>query len=350
MSEKTASNHRDPHSSVAAPDEHKAALEPRDPRAEALAAELEPARQPPGDWPAVGSVPVSVLVPTLREAANIGACLRHLSWAEQIVVVDSHSTDMTGPIAQAFGAELYQFTLSPAGWPKKRNWALAHVPWRHEWVLVMDADEHVTPALAREIEAVVTRESDDGCTGYWVNRRFMFLGRWIRHCGYYPSWNLRLFKHRVGRYERIGELHDTDSGDNEIHEHVVLAEGKAGRLRHDFLHYAYPDLSTWVEKHNRYSSWEAQVMQAGLKGGFQASLFGGPIARRRWLKQKAMHLPMRPTLRFLYHYVFRLGFLDGYPGYCLARLLGWYEFLSIAKYRELRRKRRDAPPSSEDDS
>lgn len=326
-----------------------AAPVPRDPRADGLVTELEPHRLLSGDWPAAGSVPVCVLVPTKHEQANLASCLRHLAWARQLVVVDSHSTDLTVPIAQAFGAAVYQFTLPAEGWPKKRNWALAHVPWEHEWVLVMDADEHMTPALAHEIADAVERADERGHTGYWLNRRFMFLGRWIRHSGYFPSWNLRLFKHRVGRYERIGELRDTVSGDNEIHEHVVLTEGCAGELEEPFLHYAYPDLSTWVEKHNRYASWEAQVIQAGLTGELGGSWRGGPIARRRWLKQQAMHLPMRPTLRFLYHYVLRLGFLDGYPGYCLARLLAWYEFLSIAKYRELRRKQRAGGEASDAD-
>jgi hypothetical protein len=101
------------------------------------------------------------------------------------------------------------------------------------------------------------------------------------------------------------------------------------------LHYAYPDLATWVEKHNRYSTWEAHAMAAHDAGGVRPSLWGGPIARRRWLKARTRRLPFRPLLRFLYSYVLRGGFLDGYPGYCLCRLLAWYEFLSLAKYHEM---------------
>lgn len=322
--------------------------EPRDARADALAVEYEATRLPPGDWPKPGTVPVSVLVPTWREQANIAECLRHLQWARELVVVDSHSPDLTVPLAQAFGATVYHFTLGPEGWPKKRNWALEHVPWRNPWVLIVDADEHITPELAHEIAATVRDDGAPDVTGYWLNRRFMFLGRWIRHCGYYPSWNLRLFQHRLGRYERIGTMSNTDSGDNEIHEHVVLSEGRAGRLGHDFLHYAYPDLSTWVEKHNRYSSWEAHAMDAGMAGEFEASLFAGPVARRRWLKRKARRLPLRPTLRFIYHYILRRGFLDGYPGYVLCRLLAWYEFLSLAKHHELKSRARTSPASPAD--
>lgn len=312
--------------------------EPRDPRADALAAEALPDKSPPGDWPARGSVPVSVLVPVKNEEANIVECLRHVQWAAEFVVVDSLSSDRTVPLAQAMGADVYQFQYPKEGWPKKKNWALESVPWRHEWVLIVDADEHITPDLAAEIAAVVEGRSPpgNGCgDGYYLNRRFVFMGRWIKHCGYYPSWNLRLFKHRVGRYERIGTLGDTGSGDNEVHEHVVLSTGEGGYLRHDFLHYAYPDLATWVEKHNRYSTWEAHAMRAGDAGGVKASPFGGPIERRRWLKAAARRLPCRPLLRFLYAYVLKGGFLDGYPGYCMCRLLAWYEFMANAKYYEM---------------
>jgi glycosyltransferase involved in cell wall biosynthesis len=318
--------------------------QPRDPRADDWAAQLD-ADMPPGDWPAKGSVPVSVLVPVKNEQGNLAPCLRRLLWADQIVVVDSQSGDATVPLAQALGAEVYQFYYSREGWPKKKNWALEHVAWKNEWVLIMDADEHMTPELAREIAAVVAGQGrpGNGCgDGYFLNRRFMFMGRWIRHCGYYPSWNVRLFKHTVGRYERIGNLGQTGSGDNEVHEHVVLTSGEPGYLRHDFLHYAYPDLATWVEKHNRYSTWEAHAMQAGDAGGVRPSFWGGPIARRRWLKARTRRLPLRPLLRFLYAYVLQGGFLDGYAGFCLCRLLGWYEFLSLAKFREMQASR-DSP-------
>lgn len=321
---------------------NKAAPDPRDPRADALAAETHADRAVPGQWPARGSVKISVLVPVKNEERNIVECLRRLQWADQIVVVDSQSTDRTIPLSQAMGAEVYQFHYSKAGWPKKKNWALEHVPWRNDWVLILDADEHMTPELADEIVQVAEgrwQAADDrerGCgDGYWLNRRFMFMGRWIRGCGYYPSWNVRFFKHAVGRYERIGDLGDTGSGDNEVHEHVLLSTGEAGYLRNEFLHFAYPDLTTWIEKHNRYTTWEAHAMEAGDAGAVRPSLFGGPIERRRWLKRYARRLPFRPTLRFLYSFIAERGFLDGYPGFVMCRLLAWYEFVSLAKHHEM---------------
>ncbi len=318
---------------------------PLDPRAEALRAETQPQRLPPGRWPAPGSVPLSVLIPVRNEERNVVECIRHLQWAAQLAVIDSQSTDRTIALAQAMGAEVYQFHYSREGWPKKKNWALEHVPWRHEWVLIMDADEHMTPELAEEIRQVVSEgsPSENRFDAYWINRRFIFMGRWIRHCGYYPSWNIRLLRHAVGRYERIGDLGDTGSGDNEVHEHIVLSSGRAGYLKHDFLHYAYPDIATWVEKHNRYSTWEAHAAAAGDAGGVTPSLLGGPIARRRWLKARSRRLPLRPTLRFLYAYIIKGGILDGYAGFVFCRLLAIYEFLSVAKHREMEAARREEP-------
>lgn len=320
----------------------KARPMPIDPRAEALRAVVHPERLPPGRWPAMGSVPLSVLIPARNEQRNIAECIRRLRWAGHVAVVDSQSTDETIPLAQAMGAEVYQFHYSRQGWPKKKNWALESVPWPHEWILIMDADEHMTPELAEEIRQVVTGEAAamPRRDAYWINRRFIFMGRWIRHCGYYPSWNIRLLKRDAGRYERIGDLGDTGSGDNEVHEHIVLRQGEAGYLKHDFLHYAYPDIATWVEKHNRYSTWEAHAAAAGDAGEVAPSLLGGPIARRRWLKARSRRLPFRPVLRFLYSYVLRGGFLDGYAGFVFCRLLAIYEFLSVAKHREMEAARR----------
>jgi acetyltransferase-like isoleucine patch superfamily enzyme/glycosyltransferase involved in cell wall biosynthesis len=292
-------------------------------------------------WPEPGSVPVSVLVPVKNEEANLAACLDSVRFAAEVVVIDSQSTDRTIELAEADGARVVQFHYDASGWPKKKNWALANVDWAHEWVLILDADERITPPLAREIEDVVrgryaAKHGQPQYDGYYLNRRFVFMGRWIKHCGYYPSYNLRLFKHELGRYERIGELGDTGSGDNEVHEHVVLRDGRpAGTLEHDFNHFAYPNLEVWIEKHNRYSNWEAHAMLAGVRGELHASLMKSSTQRRRWIKHRVRYLPFRPTLRFLYCYVLQLGVLDGYPGYVLSRLMAWYELVSLAKYREM---------------
>ena len=212
--------------------------------------------------------PVSVLVPTLNEAADLPGCLGSLSFADEVVVVDSGSTDATAAIAEEHGRALARFDFardSPTGWPKKRNWALDTLDLRHRWVFLIDADERPTPELAEEIDAVVRGVRKPARPGaghaYWVNRRMIFHGRWVKHGGYYPAWNLRLFERDAGRFERLTDAQDTRSGDMEVHEHVRLIPeaGEAGFLDHDLLHHEIGDFAEWVEKHNRYSSWEAAV-------------------------------------------------------------------------------------------
>jgi glycosyltransferase involved in cell wall biosynthesis len=271
---------------------------------------------------------VSVLVPALNEHANIVGCLETVRWADEVVVVDSGSTDGTRELARAAGAQVIDFAWNRR-WPKKKNWALENVRWKHEWVLIVDADERITRELAQEILHELTAPRADG---YFINRRFIFMGKWIRYCGYYPSWNLRLFRHRKGRYETL-HPGDTRSGDNEIHEHVVLA-GKTRKLRHEMLHYAYPDIYSFVEKHNRYSNWEAELEARSSLGKLRMN--GKELQRRRRLKSWSRPLPFRPALRFLYSYFFRQGFRDGYEGYIFCRLLATYEMLSAFKAHELR--------------
>lgn len=283
-----------------------------------------------------GPCPISILIPARNERANIRACLESCRFAAEVVVVDSASTDGTPAIARELGATVVDFRWD-GQFPKKKNWALTHVPWRHEWVFILDADERITPELAAELQRVVAAPAHDG---YYVNRRFWFLDGWLRHCGYYPSWNLRFFRHRLGRYEQFSGVQDTSSGDNEVHEHVLF-QGSAGRLQHEMEHYAFPTIDIWVEKHNRYSNWEARVLAsfAAQRAASTASL-DPALARKRRLKHLAARIPFRPTLRFLYHYVWRAGFLDGYRGYVFCRLMGIYEFLGAAKAHELRRTRR----------
>jgi glycosyltransferase involved in cell wall biosynthesis len=278
--------------------------------------------------------PISILIPAKNERANIRACIESARFAAEVVVVDSGSTDGTREIAALLGARVVDFQWN-GRFPKKKNWALAQIAWQHEWVFILDADERITTELADELRQVVAAPA---ANGYYVNRRFWFLDGWLRHCGYYPSWNLRFFRHALGRYEEFAGLSDTGSGDNEVHEHVLLP-GPTGRLRGAMEHFAFPSIDVWVEKHNRYSNWEAHLLTAGTAGPAANAALDPTLARKRRLKQLAARLPFRPALRFFYHYVVRAGFLDGYRGYVFCRLMAFYEFLSVAKAAELRRKR-----------
>jgi glycosyltransferase involved in cell wall biosynthesis len=282
-------------------------------------------------------VPVSVLIPAKNEAANLPRCLASVGWADEVWLVDSQSTDGSIGIAEAAGAKVVQFHYN-GGWPKKKNWALENLPFRHEWVFILDADEVLPPAAADEIRAIAA-DAGHALNGYWINRRFMFMGEWLRHA-YYPNWNLRFFRHRLGRYERIVDG-DTGSGDNEVHEHVVV-QGGTGRLRCEMDHYAFPSVDVFVEKHNRYSNWEAKAALAARSGG--ARLQMGRVGWRRRLKEIVRHLPGRPLLRFCYVYFWQRGFLDGRRGYYFARLHATYELLSVIKTRELQWRARQPEP------
>jgi len=279
-------------------------------------------------------VPVSVVVPIKNEAKNLPRCLDSVAWADEIFVVDSQSNDGSIEIAQAHGAKIAQFDFNGT-WPKKKNWALESLPFKNDWVFILDADEVLPAEAAEEFTRVIANAG--AIAGYWINRRFMFMGRWLRHA-YYPNWNLRLFRHSLGRYEKLTDA-DTQSGDNEVHEHVIV-QGPTGRLRCEMDHYAFPSVEVFVEKHNRYSNWEARVSADRRLRGSAAAIRSGPVERRRKLKLLSQRLPCRPLLRFLYIYFWQKGFLDGREGYYFARLHAMYEFLSVAKTYELTRTKR----------
>lgn len=279
-------------------------------------------------------VKVSVIVPVKNEAANLRRCLPALDWADEVFVVDSHSRDETASVVTEHGRNLVHFDFNGT-FPKKKNWALENLPFRNEWVLVVDADEVVVPALAEEIRYRVDADEADG---FYLNMKYYFLGRRIRHCGYAEAWNLRLFKHRLGRYERMPSTPGSPTGDNEAHEHVEL-RGRSRRLVQELDHHAYPSVFAWVEKHNRYASWEAEQFERFLNESIPDSIGPGKRFKRR-LKKVYLRLPCRPLVRFLYSYVIRLGFLDGIPGLFFCSLLAFYEILCGANLYERRLRER----------
>ena len=282
-------------------------------------------------------IPVSVLIPAKNEELNLPACLESVAVADEIFVVDSQSEDRSIEIAEQHGAKVVQFHFN-GSWPKKKNWSLENLPFRNEWVLIVDCDERITPELWTEIATVIKNEDYNG---YYLNRKVFFLGKWIRFGGKYPDWNLRLFKHKQGRYEnlRTGDIPNT--GDNEVHEHVIL-NGNVGYLKEDMLHIDFRDIYQWLARHNRYSNWEAKVYYNLLtgkddSGTIDAKLFGNAVQRKRFLKKIWVRLPFKPLLRFILFYFIRLGFLDGEAGYIYGRLLSQYEYQIGVKLYELRK-------------
>ncbi|KAB8315818.1 glycosyltransferase family 2 protein [Tolypothrix campylonemoides VB511288] len=282
-------------------------------------------------------LPVSVLIPAKNEQANLPACLASVTRADEVFIVDSQSSDKSVEIAQSYGANIVQFYFN-GRWPKKKNWSLENLPFRNEWVLIVDCDERITPELWDEIAQAIQNPEYNG---YYLNRRVFFLGTWIRHGGKYPDWNLRLFKHKQGRYENLNTEEIPNTGDNEVHEHVIL-DGKAGYLKNDMIHEDFRDLYHWIERHNRYSNWEARVYLNLLtdkddSGTIGANLFGDAVQRKRFLKKVWVRLPFKPFLRFVLFYIIGRGFLDGRAGYIYARLLSQYEYQIGVKLYELRK-------------
>ncbi len=281
-------------------------------------------------------VPVSVLIPALNEQLNLPACLESVARADEVFVVDSQSSDRSVEISQEYGANLVQFHFN-GRWPKKKNWSLENLPFRNQWVLIVDCDERITPELWDEIEEAI---KDNNYNGYYLNRKVFFLGKWIRYGGKYPDWNLRLFRHQCGRYENLCTEDIPNTGDNEVHEHVIL-DGNVGYIKEDMLHIDFRDIYHWLQRHNRYSNWEARVYYNLLtgkddSGTIGANLFGTAVQRKRFLKKIWVKLPFKPLLRFVLFYFIRLGFLDGKAGYIYGRLLSQYEYQIGVKLYELR--------------
>jgi glycosyltransferase involved in cell wall biosynthesis len=274
------------------------------------------------------NAPLSVLIPTLNEELNLPLCLDSVDWADEVFVVDSFSSDRTLEIATDGGARVVQHAFE--NYSKQKNWALDTLRFAHDWVLIVDADERVTPELRCEIERVVT-STNSTADGYYLNRRFIFLGAWIRHAGWYPSWNLRLFRHRLGRYDN-----------REVHEHLVL-RGRVGYLGGDLLHDDRRGLEAYVARHNRYSSLEAAARLKAERDSVDRARLplswrGSPVQRKRFLRERVWPVvPGKPAALFLYMYVLRRGFLDGRAGLALCVFHAFQEFTVGLKLAELRR-------------
>jgi glycosyltransferase involved in cell wall biosynthesis len=285
-----------------------------------------------------GRVPISVLIAVRNEVRNLGRCLAPLvGWADEIVVVDSGSIDGTIELAESAGAQVVQFHYT-GGWPKKRQWALDTHAWRNDWILLLDADEILTEEIKSEIAAAI---EDARYDGYWLSFQSVFLGRMMRY-GDTMLWKLFLFRRGKGRYEKRLEQQDATMADIEIHEHVVV-DGPTRRLAHPIRHENWNSLDRYIAKHNEYSNWEAHVLVHGTTGELRPTLFGNQAQRRRWLKRKLIVLPGSPLWRFLYIYIFRLGFLDGRSGFIYAMFKLIQTFHVKAKIYELRRAQRIAP-------
>jgi glycosyltransferase involved in cell wall biosynthesis len=282
-----------------------------------------------------GKLPVTVIVPVRNEARNLPRCLDSLAEVSEVIVVDSQSTDATVEIARAHKAEVVQFHYQ-GGWPKKRQWAMDNLSITHDWILLLDADEVMTPELTAEIQMAIQNPE---IQGYYLALRIFFLDRVLRHGGA-TFWKLSLFRRGKGRYECRLKDQDASMADMEVHEHVYV-NGPTARLHNPLIHHNVDSLSRYIQKHDEYSNWEARVLSREESEGSEisASLFGTQAQRRRWLKEKLFSVPGSPVGLFLYRYLFRLGFLDGVPGLIYCGFQAVQMFHTKSKIYELRSKR-----------
>lgn len=257
---------------------------------------------------------ITVIIPTRNEEKNIKKCLENLDFAERVIVIDSNSRDETANIATKMGAEVVQFPLS-GGYPKKRQWAMDNLGIKTPWTLLLDSDEEVSTLLKSEIIDCV--RADDSADAYLLRKDFHFLGKRLRFGGF-SFQAVSLFRTGQARFERI--TNDISSGlDMEVHERLIV-RGSLKRLRNSLIHRDFKDITSYIEKHNRYASWEADVryntemLVNGNQEILKANLFGDVQQRRRFLKVVVMKIPLEPLLWFIYHYVIMLGFLEGRRG------------------------------------
>jgi len=272
--------------------------------------------------------PLSVVILTYNEEVHLERCLLSIVfWVDEIIVVDSHSKDKTAKIAAKYGAKVVEHDFKYQA--DQFNWALENVSIKNNWILRLDADEYILPELAQEIQDVLKKPKFN-VNAYYMKRRVYFLGRWMKHGGYYPTWFMRLFRKGTAKYE-----------DREMDEHLMLTEGEAEYLENDFVDHNIKGLAEFISRHNGYSTREAKARLDLERELLRGKVVGSQVDNKRWLKNNFyLNLPMfvRPWLYWVYRYIFRLGFLDGTEGLIFHFLQGfWHQFLIDAKMWELKK-------------
>lgn len=273
------------------------------------------------------SVKITAMIFTLNEEVHLPSCLEHLRWCDDVIVVDSFSTDRTEQICREDGARFFQHAFE--GFGSQRNWALEHTEPKYDWILILDADERVQPELAAELKAIAQAVHPD-VGAYCVRRRFYMWGRWLKYSSLYPTWVVRfIHKDRV-RYINRG------------HAETQEVLGRIEDLSNDLIDENLKGVEEWFERQNRYSRKDAEyeLLQEGIALRLGDILAKDPLLRRAALKRVTYRLPIRPLIFFLYSYFWRRGFLDGRDGlvFCLMKAM-YQQMVAIKKYdaRRLRK-------------
>ncbi len=265
----------------------------------------------------------SIYILTYNEEIDIADCIKSALLSDDIIIVDSYSTDRTIEIASDYPVRIVQNYFESHG--KQRTWMLKEVETKYKWVYILEADERMTSELFAEC---LTAIKSNQVIGYYVAERVMFMGKWIPHSTQYPRYQMRLFDK--------SKVWFTDYG----HTEREVYDGETGFLKATYPHYTSgKGLSRWIDKHNRYSTDEALETISQLKAGkinWKVLFFGkSEVERRRALKDLSLRLPFRPLIRWIYMYFFLRGFLDGKAGFAWCTLQAFYEYLILLKVEEM---------------
>ena len=268
----------------------------------------------------IEQVPVSVMIFTLNEEIHLPSCLAALDWCDDVIVVDSFSTDRTREICELSGSRFFEHAFE--GFGSQRNWALDHTKPKYDWVLILDADERVPPGLAGELGRIA-REDPAGVGAYRVRRRFHMWGRWLRYSSLYPTWVVRFI-----RTDRVRYL-------NRGHAETQQVQGALLDLEQDLIDENLKGVDEWFERQNRYSRKDAEYELGQAEGPPKlGALFASePLVRRAAMKRLAWRMPGRPLVFFLYNYLWRRGFLDGKEGFMFGYMKSlYYAMVQIKKF------------------
>jgi len=273
---------------------------------------------------------ISVLILTLDEEVNLPQCLASLEWTDDVVVLDSGSSDRTQELARQAGVRVKHRDFD--NYASQRNFGLEDIEYKYPWVLMVDADEIVPPELAQEMKSVVSDCLDNVCM-FRMRRKDFLMGKWLKRSSGYPTWFGRLIRRGRVRVERsINEEYHTD--------------GEIESLKNHLHHYPFnKGLHAWFEKHNRYSTMEAELQLQAIPetNSWRDLLRSDPVKRRKAQKALVYSLPGRPVIVFVVFYLVRGGWLEGRAGFMFSMLKAIYEYMIVCKTKELKRRQLGLP-------
>jgi glycosyltransferase involved in cell wall biosynthesis len=266
------------------------------------------------------------MVFTLDEEQNLPRCLESLSWCDDIIVIDSFSTDRTEEICRAAGVRFHQHVFE--GFGSQRNWAMDNTAPKHDWILILDADERVPEDLVEEMRQTLTA-APPGIAAYRLRRRFYLWGRWLKHASLYPTWVVRLVHKDRVRYVNRGHAETQEVG------------GEIGEIESDLIDENAKGIDEWFERQLRYAGKEADFeLKEEAKPLAATKIFSrDPLDRRAAVKRLGRRLPGRAPAYFFYSYVLRRGFLDGIDGLMFCSMRAMYQQMIVVKKYDMRKKR-----------